>query len=85
LGLEHAGVHSFDALINHVHWVYLSYHLLKERFACGIRSAQLKLKRELEIKEKNRVVQTLTQINGTHKIKSQYQSVIQRLGVSKVA
>jgi len=85
LGLEHAGVHSFDALMNHVHWVYLCYHLLKEKFACGIRSAQLKLKKELEIKEKNRVVQTLTQINGIHKIKSQYQSVIQRMEGYKVA
>jgi len=85
LGLQHAGVHSFDALMNHVHWVYLSYHLLKEKYGCSINLAQFKLKKELEIKEKNRVVQTLTQINGQAKIKTQYQSVIQRLEAEKVA
>ena len=47
--------------------------------------AQFNLKKEFEIKEKNRVVQALTQINGAAKIKTQYQSVIQQLETEKVA
>lgn len=77
LGLEDAGVRSFDSLHNHVHWVYVAYNLLKDKYPeSSIQTAQAEFERAMRIKEMKLSVQQLSQIKGKEKMMSKQWSVI---------
>ena len=78
LGLEDAGVKKFQSLHNHVHFVYLAYNLLKEKFPDqGIKSSQLKLMSEMKIREGKKSLRVLSLIQGKEKLKCQIRSDIE--------
>jgi hypothetical protein len=82
LGMEDAGVRSFKSLHNHVHWVYVAYILLKEKFpSVGVKYGQTLFERELSIRERKRSVRILSQINGGKILKDQYLSDIHEMEV----
>jgi len=77
LGLEDAGVRSFDSLHNHVHWVYVAYNLLKEKYPkLSIQAAQAEFERAVKIKELKLSIQQLSQIKGKEKMMSKQWSAI---------
>ena len=86
LGMEDAGVKRFDSLHNHVHWVYLAYILLKEKYPkMSIRAAQIAFEREGRIKEIKTSNQKLTQINGFEKLRISNLSVIREIEMLNAA
>ena len=86
LGQEDAGVKKFNSLHNHVHYVYVAYNLMKEKFPTkGIKSAQGDLENEKQIKRRKRYLAKLSLISGKERIKIQLQSDIQRIEVMKAS
>jgi len=82
LGLEDAGVHKFEALHAHIHWVYITYILLcdldlpKE---CGIKSRQTYIKNQIEISKTKNIIQLLSRFKGRDQVKKHCFEVIHKL------
>ncbi len=78
LGLEDAGVRSFDSLHNHVHWVYVAYIMIKEKFPNhSIQAGQALFEQSVRVKTMKATVQQLTLVNGGYRVKCQQQSAIE--------
>jgi len=81
LGLEDAGLHSFDRLHAHVLWVYTAFILINE-LPCKAKKIGIKKRQEflvLSIQSKNikSILKKSTQINGLANVKKHCLSVIQ--------
>jgi hypothetical protein len=81
LGFEDAGVRKFDSLHAHIHWVYCAYILLLDFFptASGVKDAQNLFLKKIELQANKKMMQSLSQINGADKVKSQCRSVIREV------
>lgn len=86
LGFEDAGVKKFNALHNHIHYVYVAYNLMKEKYPNeGVKEGQRNLEKEVQIvKNKNYLFQ-LSKITGAEKLKAQLKSDITRIKVKNAA
>jgi hypothetical protein len=75
LGFEDVATTGFDSVMSHVHWVYCAYillHMSPPGVAPDVKSLgdeQRQLQQLLENKEKRRVLQQLTQIDGVQRYK----------------
>jgi hypothetical protein len=79
MGLEDAAVKRFSSLHNHIHLVFVAYNLLNEKFSNdGLKSAQLKLLKEVEIRRRRKDLHTLSLVGGMMKIKSSIKSALRR-------
>ena len=83
LGFQDVAAKSFTSVKAHVHWVYCAYILLHARLP-GIPDSldslpdrQRKIKEIVDSKEKVRMIQLLTQINGVERCKNQLRQAIQ--------
>jgi hypothetical protein len=80
LGFEDVATKWFESVIAHVHWVYCVYILLNSGpFDTQVRAIAEKQDRINEIlsnKEKSRVLQMLTQIDGPQRYKNELQQAI---------
>lgn len=85
LGFQDVATKSFQSVKAHVHWVYCAYILLHSHppgIPEPIKSMpdrQKKLKEIVESSEKVRVIQLLTQINGTQRYKNELREALQDL------
>ena len=85
LGFQDVATKSFQSVKAHVHWVYCAYillHLHPPWIPEHIKSTpdkQKKLKEIVESGEKARVIQLLTQINGTQRYKNELREALQAL------
>ena len=75
LGFEDVATKWFSSVIAHVHWVYCAYILLNampfDDLLRSIAERQRRMQKIIAIKEKSRVVQMLTQINGPQRYKNE--------------
>ena len=86
LGLEDAGVKNFDSLHNHVHWVYVAYNLLKEKYPnLSTQAAQVEFERSIRVKEIKQSIQEISQINGKEKMIIKQRTVIEKIEVLMAA
>ena len=86
LGLEDAGVKRFNSLHSHVHFVYVTYNMLKERYpGDGIRVAQMKTQWDFEQDKGKGLLKQLSLINGSQHAKTQIRSDIEALEILKAA
>lgn len=83
LGFQDVAAKSFTSVKAHVHWVYCAYILLHARLP-GIPDSldslpdrQRKIKEIVDSKEKVRMIQLLTQINGVERCKNQLRQATQ--------
>ena len=80
LGFEDVATKWFDSVIAHVHWVYCAYILLnKGPFDSHVRAIadkQRRISKIVSTREKSRVLQMLTQIDGAQRYKKELQQVI---------
>ena len=85
LGFQDVATKSFQSVKAHVHWVYCAYilmHLHPPGIPEHIKSMpdkQKKLKKIVESGEKARVIQLLTQINGTQRYKNELREALQAI------
>ena len=85
LGFQDVATKSFQSVKAHVHWVYCAYILLHshppgiQEHIKSIPDKQKKIKEIVDSNEKNRVIQLLTQINGTERYKNQLREALQTL------
>ena len=84
LGLTDAGVHDFDSLINHVHWVYVAYVLIMTQadlmgFSLPVRQRRLRddLNRMPLNAAMKEIVRVSTRYGGIRSIRSLAKSAIQ--------
>ena len=85
LGFEDVATKWFSSVMAHVHWVYCAYILLN--CACidmpqnlhSLAEKQHWIKRIIDSKEKSRVLQLLTRINGAEHYKLELQSALQSI------
>ncbi len=81
LGFEDVATKWFVSVMAHVHWVYCAYILLHSHppglpeHITSIADKQRKIKEIIDTKEKARVIQLLTQINGGQSYKNELQRV----------
>ncbi len=81
LGFEDVATKCFVSVMAHVHWVYCAYILLHSHppgipeQTTSIADKQRKIKEIIDTKEKARVIQLLTQINGGQRYKTELQKV----------
>lgn len=85
LGFEDVATKWFSSVISHVHWVYCVYILLNDKFV-GVPQCVTSLSEKqnwttkiIESKEKSRVIQLLTRIDGAQRYKNELQRVIANL------
>ena len=80
LGFEDVATKWFDSVIAHVYWVYCAYILLnKGPFDSHVRAIadkQRRISKIVSTREKSRVLQMLTQIDGPQRYKKELQQVI---------
>ncbi len=82
LGFEDVAPKWFSSVISHVHWVYCAYILLSSiplAVTDNVKSLserQDQIRMLIDSKEKNRVIQLLTRINGTQRYKTELQWAI---------
>jgi hypothetical protein len=83
LGFQDVATRSFTSVRAHVHWVYCAYMLLHARprgipphLDC-LPDRQRKIEEAVESKEKVRMIQLLTQINGVERCKNELRKAIQ--------
>jgi len=80
LGFEDVATKWFDSVIAHVHWVYCAYILLTtapfDSHARAIAEKQHRIDKIISTREKSRVVQMLTQIDGPQRYKDELQQAI---------
>jgi len=85
LGFQDVATKSFQSVKAHVHWVYCAYILLHSHppgipeHIKSMPDKQKKLKEIVESSEKARVIQLLTQINGTQRYKNELREALQTL------
>lgn len=83
LGFEDVATKWFVSVMAHVHWVYCAYILLHSHppglpeQITSIADKQRKIKEIIDTKEKTRVIQLLTQVNGGHRYKNELQRVLE--------
>jgi hypothetical protein len=80
LGFEDVATKWFDSVIAHIHWVYCAYILLNigpfDSHVRAISEKQHRISKIISTREKSRVVQMLTQIDGPQRYKNELQQVI---------
>lgn len=83
LGFQDVAARSFTSVKAHVHWVYCAYILLHGRppgipdhLDC-LPDRQRKIMEIVDSKEKARMIQLLTQINGVERCKNELRKAIQ--------
>ena len=80
LGFEDVATKWFDSVMAHVHWVYCAYILLTtapfDSHARAIAEKQHRIDKIFSTREKSRVVQMLTQIDGPQRYKDELQQAI---------
>jgi hypothetical protein len=83
LGFQDVAARSFTSVKAHVHWVYCAYILLHARppgfpfhLDC-LPDRQRKINEIVDSKEKVRMIQLLTQINGMERCKNELRKAIQ--------
>lgn len=83
LGFEDVATTTFKSVTSYVHWVYCAYILLHSHppglpeHTTSLAAKQRKIKEIIESKEKARVIQLLTQINGGQRYKNELQTALQ--------
>lgn len=83
LGFEDVATRSFDSVMAHVHWVYCVYILLHypppgvPAHIKSLADKQRRIKAIIDSKDKARVIQLLTQINGVERYKNELRAVSQ--------
>jgi len=83
LGFEDVATTTFKSVISYVHWVYCAYILLHSQppglqvHSTSLADRQRTIKEIIESKEKARVIQLLTQINGGQRYKNELQRAFQ--------
>ena len=76
LGFEDVATKWFVSVMAHVHWVYCAYILLHSHppglseQTISLADKQRKIKEIIDTKEKTRVIQLLTQVNGGQRYKN---------------
>jgi len=82
LGFEDVATTGFDSVMSHVHWVYCAYILLQMSppgVPADVKSVgekQRQIQTLLDNKEKRRVLQKLTQIDGVKRYKDELRQVL---------
>ena len=82
LGFEDVATSGFDSVISHVHWVYCAYillHMAPPGLSPGAQSIgdkQRALQQGLADKEKRRILQKLTQIDGVQRYKDELRQAL---------
>ena len=83
LGFEDVATTTFKSVMSYVHWVYCAYILLHSHppglpeHTTSLAHKQRKIREIIESKEKARVIQLLTQINGGQRYKNELQTALQ--------
>jgi hypothetical protein len=83
LGFQDVATKSFQSVKAHVHWVYCAYILLHSHppgipeHIESMPDKQKRVKQIVESSEKARVIQLLTQINGTQRYKDELRQALQ--------
>lgn len=83
LGFQDVATKSFQSVSAHVQWVYCAYILLHAQppgippSMVSMPEKQQAIKMIVDSKEKNRVIQLLTQINGTQRYKNELRAAMQ--------
>ena len=83
LGFEDVATRSFDSVMAHVHWVYCVYILLNylppgvPAHIKSLADKQRRIQATIDSKDKARVIQLLTQINGVERYKNELRAVSQ--------
>jgi hypothetical protein len=83
LGFEDVATRSFDSVMAHVHWVYCVYILLHypppgvPAHIKSLADKQRRVQATIDSKDKARVIQLLTQINGVERYKNELRAVSQ--------
>ena len=83
LGFEDVATRSFDSVKAHVHWVYCVYILLHypppgvPAHIKSLADKQRRIQATIDSKDKARVIQLLTQINGVERYKNELRAVSQ--------
>jgi hypothetical protein len=83
LGFEDVATRSFESVKAHVHWVYCAYILLHypppgvPEHIKSLADKQRRIKAIIDSKDKARVIQLLTQINGVERYKNELRAVSQ--------
>jgi hypothetical protein len=82
IGFQDVATKSFKAVVAHVHWVYSAYILLHShppglpQHISSLADKQIIIKNIIDNKEKSRVIQLLTQINGAQRYKMELQQAL---------
>lgn len=82
LGFEDVATKRFVSVMAHVHWVYCAYILLHSRppgvpeHTTSLTDKQRKIKDVIDSRETSRVIQLLTQINGSDRYKNELRTVL---------
>jgi hypothetical protein len=80
LGFEDVAPKYFDSVVAHVHWVYCAYILLNsapfDTHIGGIVEKQQRISEIISNGERSRVIQLLTQFNGTERYKAELQQAM---------
>lgn len=83
LGFEDVATRSFDSVMAHVHWVYCAYILLHypppgvPAHIKSLADKQRRIQATIDSRDKARVIQLLTQINGVERYKNELRAVSQ--------
>lgn len=83
LGFQDVATSNFKSVSSHVHWVYCAYILLNSSppgispEVKGVIEKQRIIKEIVDSKEKSRIRQLLTQVNGVKKLKAELQEALQ--------
>jgi len=83
LGFEEVATRTFESVNAHVHWVYCAYILLHfnapglPEGITSLADKQRRVQAIIDTKEKNRVIQLLTQINGMERYKNELRTALQ--------
>lgn len=83
LGMMDAGVHNFESLVSHIHWVYCAYLLLKrqnledKQKGSSILQRQKILTKKWESQRYKHIIQLSTRFDGVTAIKSHCYEVLQ--------
>lgn len=86
LGFQDVAAKNFQSVMAHVHWVYCAYILMHSgppgipAHMKSMPERQKKLGKIIGSREKARVIQLLTQINGPQRYKTQLRQALQAIG-----
>jgi hypothetical protein len=84
LGFQDVAAKSFASVTAHVHWVYCAYILLHARppgipdHLDSLPDRQCRIQEIVDSKEKTRMIQLLTQINGVERCKNELRQAIEQ-------